>query len=165
MTCDSHTNLIPELQFFMILIPIPIPLGLIPILIPIPGFIKINDLDSSTKWFWFRFQCFPKDLIPILIPIPVSFDFDSDSDSSKPGFDSDSDSGIWLRFRNHLQLWYKSGLACLFSVVFKINGQVLCCGCNYLNTKYGSDAESKVKRILSCEDLWYSTMVNRLSTA
>ena len=48
---------------------------------------------------------------------------------------------------------YKSGLACLFSVVFKINGQVLCCGCNYLNTKYGSDAESKVKRILSCEDL------------
>ena len=48
MTCDSHTNLIPELQFFMILIPILIPLGLIPILIPIPGFTKINDSDSNS---------------------------------------------------------------------------------------------------------------------
>ena len=105
MTCDSHTNLIPELQIFVL----PIPLGLIPILIP--GFTKIHDSDSSSdsssKWFrfWFRFQCFPKTLIPILIPIPASFDSDSNSDSKKPGFDSDSDSGIWFRFRNHLQLW------------------------------------------------------------
>ena len=110
MTCDSHTNLIPELQIFVIPIPPPIPLGLIPILIPIPGFTKIHDSDSSSdsssKWFrfWFRFQCFPKTLIPILIPIPASFDSDSNSDSKKPGFDSDSDSGIWFRFRNHLQL-------------------------------------------------------------
>ena len=43
MTCDSHTNLIPELQFFMILISILIPLGLIPIL----GFTKINDSNSN----------------------------------------------------------------------------------------------------------------------
>ena len=92
-----------------ILIPILIPLGLIPILIPIPGFIKINDSgsnsDSRIRWFrfWFRFQCFSKDLIPIMIPIPASFD--SASDSNKPGFDSYSDSGIWFRFRNHLQLW------------------------------------------------------------
>ena len=113
MTCDSHTNLIPELQFFMIPIPIPIPLELIPILIPIPGFTKINDSDSnsdsSSNWFrfWFRFQCVPKRLILILIPIPASFDSDSNSDSNKPGFDSDSDSGIWFRFRNHLQLWVK----------------------------------------------------------
>ena len=75
MTCDSHTNLIPQLQFFMIPIPTPILLGLIPILILIPGITKIDDSnsnsDSSRKWvlFWFRFQCFPKWL-------------DSDSDSS-----------------------------------------------------------------------------------
>ena len=122
MTCDSHANLIPELQFFMILIPIPIPLGLIPILIPIPGFTKINDsdsnFDSSSKWFRFWFQCFPKYLIPILIPIPVSFDYASDS--SKPGFDSYSDSGIWLRFRNHLQLWYTLTLSfrCLRKLLY-----------------------------------------------
>ena len=71
MTCDFHTNLIPELQFFMILILIliPIPLGLIQILIPIPGFTKINSSDShsdsSSKWFRFWFRN--------LIPIPESF--------------------------------------------------------------------------------------------
>ena len=111
----------------IVLIPIPIPLGLIPILIPIWRINKINDSDSnsgsSSKWFqfWFRFQCFPKYLIPILIPIPVSFDFDSDSDSNKPGFDSDSDSRIWFRFRNHLQLWLcrtqpQQGLVCNFQI-------------------------------------------------
>ena len=80
-------------------------------MIPIPGLTKINDSDtnpdSSSKWFqfWFRFQCVPKRLIPILMPIPASFDSDSNSDSNKPGFDY-SDSGIWFRFQNHLQLWY-----------------------------------------------------------
>ena len=106
-------------------IPIPIPQGLIPILIPNPGFPKIHDSnsssDSSSKWFrfWFRFQCFPKTLIPILIPIPASFDSDSNSDSKKPGFDSDSDSGIWFRFRNHLQLWYNyTGVTC--ALIFQV---------------------------------------------
>ena len=80
LICDSHNNLISELQIFMIPIPTLIPLGLIPILIPIPGFTKIHDSDSNSsgKWFrfWFQFQCFPKNqaLIPILIP-------ESDSDS------------------------------------------------------------------------------------
>ena len=63
ITCDSHTNLISELQFFMIPIPTLIPLGLIPILIPIPRFTKIcdsnSDSDSSVSqktWFQFRFK-------------------------------------------------------------------------------------------------------------
>ena len=94
LICDSHNNLIPELQMFMIPIPTLVPLGLIPILIPISGFTKIYDSDSnsnsSRKWFqfWFRIECFPNNLIPIKIPIPAS----CDSDSIKPGFDSDSDS-------------------------------------------------------------------------
>ena len=68
-------------QIIMIPIPAPIPLGLISFLIPISGFTKIYDSnsnsDSSSKWF--RFQCFPKNLIPILISIPASCDSNSNS--------------------------------------------------------------------------------------
>ena len=76
---DRYVILIPELQIFMIPIPILIPPGLIPILITIPGFTKIHDSDSSSKWFqfWLQFQCFPNNLIPILILIPASCDSDS----------------------------------------------------------------------------------------
>ena len=87
--------LIPELLILMIAIPTPIPLKLIPILIPIPGFTKIHDshsnFNSSSKWFRFRLQGFPKYLIPILIPIPIPAprDSDSNSDSNKQSFDSD----------------------------------------------------------------------------
>ena len=65
MTCDSHTNLIPELQFFMIPIPIPIPLELIPILIPIPAsYDSDSNSDSNKPGFdsdsdsgiWFRIR-------------------------------------------------------------------------------------------------------------
>ena len=65
MTCDSHTNLIPELQFFMIPIPIPIPLELIPILIPIPASYDSDSNSDSNKpgldsdsdsGIWFRFR-------------------------------------------------------------------------------------------------------------
>ena len=78
MKCLSHTNLIPELQIFMIVIPTPIPLGRIPILIPIPDFTKIHDSDtdskssvSQTTWFrfWFRFQ---HHVIQIQILIPAN---------------------------------------------------------------------------------------------
>ena len=78
VTCDSHTNLIPELLIFMIPIPTPIPLGLIPILIPIPKKTKIHATKSTSNssvcqntWFrfWFRFQ---QHVIPIPIPIQTN---------------------------------------------------------------------------------------------
>ena len=91
----ANTNLIQELQFFMIPILISILRGLILILIliPIPVFTKIYDSDSnsdsSSKWFrfWFRFQCFPKTL-------------DSDSDSNS--------SITWFRFQfQQTRLWFR----------------------------------------------------------
>ena len=120
----------------IVLIPIPIPLGLIPILIPIWRFNKINDSDSnsgsSSKWFqfWFRFQCFPKDLIPILIP--ASFDFDSDSNKPMCNItpwtnqalililipESDSDSGIIYNICN---IGYRY-IGCIIFEIFMENG-------------------------------------------
>ena len=82
MTCDSDTNLIPELQIFMILIRTPMPVWLISILIP--GFTKIQYSNSYSSSKWFSFQCILKNLILIQASC------DHDSNANKPDFDSDS---------------------------------------------------------------------------
>ena len=81
--CDFHDKLIPELQFFRMLILIPI-LGWFQFWFWFQGLPKINvsdsNSDSSSKWsrFWFRFQCFRNDLLRFwfrfqhnLTPIPI----------------------------------------------------------------------------------------------